>query len=125
MPILVQLHREEDLMEASSTPTSTPASARSKTKPRVVTDSQAAPAKKKGAARKKSAALPSTTVAKQSVNGESGQPPPREIMIATAAYYLAEHRNFQPGYELDDWLTAERQISGWLSEANPSAPAPV
>ena len=31
-------------------------------------------------------------------------------MIATAAYYLAERRNFEPGHELDDWLEAERQI---------------
>jgi hypothetical protein len=31
-------------------------------------------------------------------------------MIATAAYYMAERRNFQPGHELDDWLAAERQI---------------
>ena len=31
-------------------------------------------------------------------------------MIATAAYYLAAARNFTPGYELDDWLTAERTI---------------
>lgn len=31
-------------------------------------------------------------------------------MIATAAYYLAEQRNFAPGHELDDWLEAERQV---------------
>ena len=31
-------------------------------------------------------------------------------MIATAAYYLAEQRQFAPGYELQDWLTAEQQI---------------
>lgn len=31
-------------------------------------------------------------------------------MIATAAYYLAEQRNFAPGHELDDWLEAERRI---------------
>lgn len=30
--------------------------------------------------------------------------------IAVAAYYLAEKRNFTAGYELDDWLSAERQI---------------
>lgn len=33
-------------------------------------------------------------------------------MIATAAYYLAEQRQFAPGYELQDWLTAEQQILG-------------
>jgi hypothetical protein len=31
-------------------------------------------------------------------------------MIATAAYYLAEQRNFAPGYELQDWLAAEQLI---------------
>ncbi|MET0660154.1 MAG: DUF2934 domain-containing protein [Steroidobacteraceae bacterium] len=31
-------------------------------------------------------------------------------MIATAAYYIAEQRNFEPGHELEDWLAAERQI---------------
>ncbi|MET0988399.1 MAG: DUF2934 domain-containing protein [Steroidobacteraceae bacterium] len=31
-------------------------------------------------------------------------------MIATAAYYIAEQRNFAPGHELEDWLTAEHQI---------------
>lgn len=31
-------------------------------------------------------------------------------MIATAAYYLAAGRNFAPGYEMEDWLTAERQV---------------
>jgi hypothetical protein len=33
-------------------------------------------------------------------------------MIATAAYYLAEQRCFAPGCEVQDWLTAERQILG-------------
>ncbi|MBE2294927.1 MAG: DUF2934 domain-containing protein [Phycisphaerales bacterium] len=32
-------------------------------------------------------------------------------MIAEAAYYLAEHRGFQGGNPLDDWLEAEREIS--------------
>jgi hypothetical protein len=31
-------------------------------------------------------------------------------MIATAAYYIAAKRNFAPGKELDDWLTAECQV---------------
>jgi hypothetical protein len=31
-------------------------------------------------------------------------------MIATAAYYIAEQRDFAPGMELDDWLAAERQF---------------
>ena len=35
-------------------------------------------------------------------------------MIATAAYYLAERRNFAPGHELEDWIEAEKQIKTLL-----------
>lgn len=31
-------------------------------------------------------------------------------MIAEAAYYKAEKRDFVPGYELQDWLEAENEI---------------
>ena len=31
-------------------------------------------------------------------------------LIATAAYYRAEHRGFMPGSELEDWLQAEQQV---------------
>ena len=31
-------------------------------------------------------------------------------MIAEAAYFKAEKRGFNPGYELCDWLEAEREI---------------
>ncbi|MGZ8270805.1 MAG: DUF2934 domain-containing protein [Methylophilus sp.] len=31
-------------------------------------------------------------------------------MIATRAYFLAELRNFEPGFETNDWLTAEAEI---------------
>lgn len=31
-------------------------------------------------------------------------------MIATAAYFLAERRQFAPGHEMQDWLVAEQQI---------------
>lgn len=31
-------------------------------------------------------------------------------MIATAAYYLAVQRDFAPGNEMSDWLTAEQQV---------------
>jgi hypothetical protein len=33
-----------------------------------------------------------------------------ESMIAEAAYYRAEKRNFSPGYELRDWLEARKEI---------------
>ena len=34
----------------------------------------------------------------------------RRELIATAAYYLAEKRNFEPGHEAEDWMAAESQI---------------
>jgi hypothetical protein len=34
----------------------------------------------------------------------------RRELIAVAAYYLAESRNFQPGHEDEDWLAAEVRI---------------
>ena len=32
--------------------------------------------------------------------------------IATAAYYKAQARGFEPGYELEDWLAAEAELDG-------------
>jgi Protein of unknown function (DUF2934) len=31
-------------------------------------------------------------------------------MIATAAYFRAEQRGFEPGHALEDWLEAEQQV---------------
>jgi hypothetical protein len=58
-------------------------------------------AAKKPATRKKKAV---TLMSAQDVGG----------MVATAAYYLAEHRHFTPGHELEDWLEAEKQIKAML-----------
>jgi hypothetical protein len=33
-------------------------------------------------------------------------------VVAIAAYYLAERRQFAPGFEVQDWLAAEKQVSG-------------
>ena len=38
-----------------------------------------------------------------------------ERMVAEAAYYLAAQRGFEPGHELDDWLTAEAQVHDQLA----------
>ena len=39
-------------------------------------------------------------------------------MVAVNAYYRAEKRGFENGYELEDWLEAEQEISSqrryWL-----------
>ena len=54
-------------------------------------------------------------------------PDQRQSMIAEAAYYLSEHRGFEPGHELDDWLDAESQIDAALGPdpASSSALSPV
>jgi len=39
----------------------------------------------------------------------------RRVMIAEAAYYLAEHRGFEGGRETEDWLLAEQQVDAVLS----------
>ncbi|MDD2723952.1 MAG: sterol desaturase family protein [Methylovulum sp.] len=45
-----------------------------------------------------------------SVSIEQPLPANLEFMIAEAAYYRAEKRNFSPGYELLDWLEAKKDI---------------
>lgn len=51
-----------------------------------------------------------------------GQPIPAELeyMIAEAAYYRAEKRNFSPGYELLDWLEAKNDIFRQLHSDKPN-----
>ncbi len=36
----------------------------------------------------------------------------QHYQVSLAAYYKAERRGFSPGYELEDWLEAERDILG-------------
>lgn len=41
---------------------------------------------------------------------------PLHSRLAERAYYLAERRGFEPGHELDDWLTAEQEVEReWAS----------
>ncbi len=41
-------------------------------------------------------------------------PRQRYEMIATMAYYRAEHRNFEPGYEQEDWYESEQMVDKML-----------
>ena len=41
----------------------------------------------------------------------------REAMIAEAAYFAAERRNFAPGNEISDWLAAEQHVDSILQHA--------
>jgi hypothetical protein len=45
----------------------------------------------------------------------SVEPEVRDLMIAEAAYYIAERRCCEPGAELDDWLEAEGEIDRLLA----------
>ena len=45
---------------------------------------------------------------------ENIEPGRRLAMVADAAYFYAEHRSFEPGHELEDWLAAESQIDAAL-----------
>ena len=38
-----------------------------------------------------------------------------QTMIATAAYYRAQKRDFMEGFEQEDWLMAEQEINQLLS----------
>jgi hypothetical protein len=37
-------------------------------------------------------------------------------MIATAAYFLAEHRGFVKGHDVQDWIAAEAAIYTQLND---------
>jgi Protein of unknown function (DUF2934) len=48
-------------------------------------------------------------------SGAFMEPDERRARIAECAYYHAERRGFDPGHELDDWLTAEAEIDRMLT----------
>lgn len=81
---------------------------------RTKAKSDAAPrAAKKPRASRKPPVVETTTVNVTALTHERSQ---EEMggMIAIAAYFLAEQRDFTPGHELDDWLEAERRIHSSL-----------
>jgi hypothetical protein len=43
----------------------------------------------------------------------------RRAMIARAAYFRAEKRNFAPGHELEDWAAAEEEVDRELAGIAP------
>ncbi|HWK74766.1 MAG TPA: DUF2934 domain-containing protein [Povalibacter sp.] len=85
-----------------------PRSRRPRTKP---TDDSTTVISKKPRARKAAAKPAAKDDAIQVI---ALQPDPAELQgrIATAAYFLAAERNFEPGRELEDWLEAERRVRG-------------
>jgi len=45
-------------------------------------------------------------------------PAHRQRAVEEIAYLLAEKRGFVPGYELDDWIEAERQVDAMLASTD-------
>lgn len=45
--------------------------------------------------------------------------------IAEAAYYRAEQRGFSPGYEMEDWIEAEREVREALAREGTTDQVPV
>ena len=65
----------------------------------------------KPATAKKTAANKTTAPKVTRRAAKTAEPATTQGEIETAAYYLAEKRGFAPGHELEDWLTAERQLA--------------
>lgn len=70
-------------------------------------------AKQKGAARssKRSRHGDRADVATIAAAEAASRAAERRDMVATAAYFLAERRGFEPGHDVDDWLIAELQVA--------------
>lgn len=45
-------------------------------------------------------------------------PKPREERIRELAYLRAERRGFTPGFDLEDWLSAERELTAARPDLN-------
>jgi hypothetical protein len=45
----------------------------------------------------------------------------RRALIAQAAYFRAERRNFAPGFEVEDWLGAETEVDTLLTLGVPKS----
>jgi Protein of unknown function (DUF2934) len=46
------------------------------------------------------------------------EPEARDAMVAEAAYFRSAHRGFEPGHEIDDWLSAESDIDAALARGD-------
>ncbi|HWW21428.1 MAG TPA: DUF2934 domain-containing protein [Steroidobacteraceae bacterium] len=47
-------------------------------------------------------------------------PEDRRALIEQAAYFRAENRNFAPGFEVQDWLSAEAEVDTLLALGVPT-----
>ena len=103
----------------SATPSITSTKTKSKTsstKPEKTASGEkkpAAPRRKKATAAEPPIAAADVQIVAQRLQQNAGAGPDEQavfLMIATAAYYRAEQRNFAPGHDFEDWLEAEREV---------------
>jgi hypothetical protein len=73
--------------------------------------SQPAPAVQQAFGRSSGATAAAAAPAKKAVDAKE-----RYKMIAETAYYLAQKRNFAPGHEVQDWISAEKQVDAILAK---------
>ena len=73
-------------------------------------DQQTQPSKKTAAKRKAAGVAAMKGSATQPEGGKDITPEQRHLMIAEAAYLIAEQRGFQSDTALDDWLQAEAEV---------------
>lgn len=95
-----------------ATPKTTTATAAKKTVAKAPAVKVAVP--KAVAAEAKPTKAPAVKKASAKKKEISVSPEHRYHMIATAAYYRAEHRGFAGGYEMQDWISAEAEIDAHL-----------
>ena len=85
---------------------------------------------KSGRRPRKSAAKPAATKVAPAKSAAARRPPKavspaaadRESMVRMAAYLRAERRGFAPGYEIEDWLAAEAEVSARLQAGRAAPP---
>jgi hypothetical protein len=51
--------------------------------------------------------------------GPSEEAAQRQATIARKAYFCAQRRGFEPGHELEDWLTAEAEVNSLVAGGDP------
>jgi hypothetical protein len=80
--------------------------------------SESAARPRRRAAKAVAPAVPEEGTEGQPASSPGIQPEERLGRIAQAAYFRAERRGFQPGFALEDWLSAEQEVDGALLQAS-------
>jgi hypothetical protein len=65
----------------------------------------------------KPAETPKAAPARKGNSGSTLSDEELHMLIAQAAYRLAQQRSFSPGHELDDWLAAEAEVKQSVGSA--------